>query len=85
MHYFSVFWDLDEDPTGNVQHIAENDLTKEDVEGVLANSSAEGKSRSSGRAAAWGYTADGRYIIVIYDEIDEDTIRPVTAYEVEEP
>ena len=84
MRYFGILWDRDEDPAGNVQHIAENDLTKEDVEEVLAHPTSEGKSRSSGRSAAWGYTPDGRYIIVIYDEIDEDTIRPVTAYEVEE-
>jgi uncharacterized DUF497 family protein len=84
MDFFSIFWDLDQDPTGNVQHIAENDLTKEDVEAVLVNPTAEGKSRSSGRASAWGYTPDGRYIMVVY-EIEGDIIRPVTAYEVEEP
>ncbi len=85
MRYFGILWDRDEDPDGNVRHIAENDLTKEDVEDVLTHPTSEGKSRSSGRAVAWGYTSDGRYIIVVYDEIDEDTIRPVTAYEVEQP
>ena len=34
---------------------------------------------------AWGYTEDGRYIIAVYDELDELTILPVTAYEVPEP
>jgi hypothetical protein len=28
---------------------------------------------------------DGRYVIVIYEEIDEDTVLPVTAYEIDEP
>ena len=33
----------------------------------------------------FGYTPDGTYIMVVYDVIDEDTIYPVTAYEVPEP
>jgi uncharacterized DUF497 family protein len=77
--------DQADDPARNVVHISENDLIPADVEAVLADHTSEGRSRSSGRPVAWGYTADGRYIIVIYDVIDEDTIRPVTAYEVEEP
>lgn len=85
MRYLSISWDRDDDPHGNVQHIADNDLSKEDVEDVLENPEREGKSRSSGRAGVWGHSADGRYIVVFYDEIDEFTIRPVTAYEVEEP
>jgi hypothetical protein len=32
----------------------------------------------------FGYTDDGRYIAVVYLDIDESMIYPVTAYEVEE-
>ncbi len=32
-----VIWDLEDDPEGNVQHIAEHDLTPEEVESVLFN------------------------------------------------
>jgi hypothetical protein len=28
---------------------------------------------------------DGRFIVVVYEEIDDDTVLPVTAYEVPEP
>ncbi|HUT08960.1 MAG TPA: hypothetical protein VMY42_00550, partial [Thermoguttaceae bacterium] len=44
-------------------------------------------SRYSGLPAVWGYTSDGRYIMAVYDELDETTILPVTAstYEVPEP
>jgi hypothetical protein len=28
-------------------------------------------------------SADRRYIVVVYEQIDEDTVYPVTAYEVE--
>jgi len=29
-----------------------------------------------------GYTPDGRLILVVYEEIDDVTVDPVTAYEV---
>ena len=35
--------------------------------------------------AVWGYTAEGHYIMAVYEELDETTILPVTAYEVPEP
>jgi hypothetical protein len=35
--------------------------------------------------AAFGYTDDGRYLIAVYDFVDDVTILPVTAYEVPEP
>jgi uncharacterized DUF497 family protein len=84
MPYSSIFWDADDDPDGNVQHIADHGLDIEDVEWVLGAPTSEGTSKSSGKPAVWGYTPDGTYIIVIYEEIDADTIRVVTAYEVPE-
>jgi uncharacterized DUF497 family protein len=59
-------------------------LTIEDVEEVLSNPTSEGTSASSGRPCVWGYTLEGIYIIVVYEEIDQDTVRVVTAYEVPE-
>jgi hypothetical protein len=32
-----IIWDLDDEPDGNVQHIAEHGLTKEEVDDVLMN------------------------------------------------
>lgn len=57
----------------------------DDVEDVLENPSSEGRSHSSGLPCIWGYTLEGLYILVVYEEIDEDSIRVVTAYEVPEP
>jgi uncharacterized DUF497 family protein len=76
-----IIWDWDDDPDGNVQHIAQHGLTKDDVEVVLMDPESTGFSRSSGLPAAFGDTPDGRHIIVVYQEIDEDSVRPVTAYE----
>lgn len=85
MRRLHVVWDDHENPDGNVQHIAEHGLTIDDVECVLENPVSESRSRSSGRPCCFGYTPGGDYIIVMYDEIDEDTIYPVTAFEVPEP
>lgn len=84
MQYSSILWDADDDPDGNVQHLAEHGLEVEDVEWVLGAPTSEGRSASSDRPAVWGFTPEGIYIIVIYEAIDEDTIRVVTAYEVPE-
>ena len=84
MLYHTIIWDLDDDPTGNVRHIAEHGLSKEDVEHVLCDPSKIGVSRSSGRPIAFGYTASRTYIAVVYEEVDEDSVYPVTAFELEE-
>lgn len=84
MPYLDVIWDFDDDPNGNVQHIAEHDLTKDDVEYVLRNPQRHGTSRSSGRPMVFGYTRDDVPIAVIYEQVDEDTVYPITAFEVEQ-
>jgi hypothetical protein len=78
-----VIWDPL--PGGNVEHVEEHDLTTDEVDHVLENFESTGFSQSSGRPCVFGYTPDGRYIIVIYDELDADTVIPATAYEVPEP
>jgi hypothetical protein len=61
-------------------HIAEHDLTPDDVEAVLLHPVAEDISRSSGRPMVYGFTPDGRYIVMVYEEVDYHTLYPVTAY-----
>jgi uncharacterized DUF497 family protein len=83
----AIIWDLADDPEGNVAHIAENGLTIEDVEEVLLNSANPvDRSRSSGRPMTFGYLSDGRRIAVVWELVDKLplTVRPVTAYEVDE-
>ncbi len=83
MKWTHVLWD--HTPGGNVQHVEEHDLTTDEVDHVLENYERTGVSRSSGRRCVFGHTPDGRYIVVIYEEADADTVVPVTAYEVSEP
>ena len=82
MPWYDVIWIYD-DPEGNVAHIAEHGLTPEDVEPVLKNPDREGLSDSTGRLMCVGDTIDGRRICVIYEKVDEISVYPVTAYEVE--
>ena len=74
-----------DDPDGNVEHIAKHGLDIEDVEHILSAPLSERHSHSSGLPVVWGYTPDGRYTIVVYEQIDAHMIRVVTAYEVSEP
>ena len=83
-----LIWDLDDDPQGNVRHISEHGISKDEVREVLEtpnNSSA--RSRSSGEDVTFGYSASGRYLIVVWSHVDDDplTVYPITAYEVPEP
>jgi len=73
-----VHWD----PT-NEGKIAANGVAKEEVEEVLFGPrTVWDQSRSSGRLIGTGWTTTGRLIAVPIDEIDADTVRPVTAFEV---
>lgn len=84
MQYLRIIWDLADDADGNVQHIAENGVTPDEVEGVLQTADDAQFSRSSGRPLVFGYTDTGRLVAVIFEWVDEDTVYPVTAYEPEE-
>ena len=80
MPYFDFLWTDD-----IIDHIAEHGVSQEDFEEVVGDPVRTGQSRSSGLPAAWGFTGDGRYVIAIYEQLDEFTVLPVTAYEVPEP
>jgi uncharacterized DUF497 family protein len=78
----SILWDLDGDPDGNLQHCAKHGVAKEEIEEVFKNPSDEDTSRSSGRPVVFGDTSTGRHLMVVYEQIDADTVYPVTAYDV---
>ena len=82
MLYEFIIWDLDDDPDGNVQHCEEHGVSKDEVEEVLENISDADISNSSDRPVVFGDTTAGRHLMVVFEEIDSDTIYPVTAYEV---
>jgi uncharacterized DUF497 family protein len=82
MRFDAIIWDLDDDPDGNVQHCAEHGVSQEEIEEVFEDVSDEDVSASSGRPVVFGDTRAGRHLMVVYDRIDDETVYPVTAYEV---
>ena len=64
-----------------IEHLAEHGITPEDFEYVVSNPDRRAKSRSSGRPMALGETPDGRFIVCVFEWIDDMTIEPVTGYE----
>ena len=75
-----VFWD--DEPDGNVEHIAEHGLTVEDVEHILSVFHVETTSEESGLPLVLGYLEDGRLVAVVFEWVDEESVLPITAYEV---
>jgi hypothetical protein len=77
MPYFDFVW-TDE----IVEHMAEHGVSTEDFEQAVSYPTRVSISRSSGRPCSWGETADGRQLFCVYEQLDDVTIIPVTAYEV---
>jgi len=77
MPYFLFLWnELIE------EHLAEHDVTPEEFEAVVCDPESVDMSRSSSREIAFG-EVNGRFLACIYEMLDESTVLPVTAYEVE--
>jgi hypothetical protein len=85
MNDVQILWDLEDDPDGNVQHIAANGVSTEEYVEVFVNNDEEATiSRESGRPITFGWTRAGKHIAVVWDEVQPEDplmIRPVTAYE----
>jgi hypothetical protein len=66
------------------RHLEEHDVTREEFEEVVCSPESVYRSRSSGRPIAFGKTSAGRRLACVYDALDEVTLLPATAYDVEE-
>jgi uncharacterized DUF497 family protein len=88
MEFDFIEWDAEDEPRGNLRHIADNGLKTDEVEDVLYDPSGRPvQSRSSKRPALIGRTSTGKRIIVIYErhkDAGHVVIRPVSAYEIED-
>lgn len=84
MPLIDILWDLPEDPNGNIQHIAEHGLVPTDVEFVMNNPVKSGRSRSSGLPMISGRLPIGERVVVVYEQVDELSVYPITAYRVED-
>ena len=84
MHIEVIYWDMEDEPQGNVQHVAEHGITIEEFEDVVLNpKNPVTMSRSSDNFITFGYTVAGKHIAAVWELVSDDpnTIRPVTAFE----
>ena len=82
MPWKDIVWNHEEG--GSVYHIAANGLSIGDVEYVVMNAERYAKSRASGRPILFGRTEGDDYDCVVYEEVGDVTIYPVTAYILED-
>ena len=84
-----IDWDDPDDDGSNTAHVAEHDLTPDEVDSALSDESTSfDVSDSSSRPIAFGYTDTGRFVAIVFEILNLDDpliIRPITAYEVPEP
>jgi hypothetical protein len=66
------------------RHIALHGVTSDEFEEVVCDPDSVSQSRSSKREVAFGETSTGKYLICVYGFLDDATVVPVTAYEVED-
>ncbi|MFZ5829386.1 MAG: BrnT family toxin [Planctomycetota bacterium] len=76
--YFFIWNDLIEG------HLAAHGVLPDEFEEVMCDPDEVYVSRSSGRPIAFGQTSSGRYFACVYELLDDATVLPVTAYEVED-
>jgi hypothetical protein len=82
LNFQIVIWDLDDDPNGNVQHCAQHDVSKSEVEEAFGNVVDVDVSRSTGMPVVFGTSKHGRHLMIVYERIDSNTVYPITAYDV---
>jgi len=82
MPHLEVIWTTG--PDGNLEHLAEHGVTREEAQEVLANPVFTDISRSTGRPIAFGFTRTGRKLAVVYERVDRVTVYPITAFDVED-
>lgn len=66
------------------EHLAEHDVTQDEFEEVVSNPDFEDVSRSTGNPMAFGRTSEGRPLCCVFRRLNNDTIEPITAYDVGE-
>ena len=67
-----------------VDHLAEHDVSPEEFEEIVSHPEEESRSRTTGNLVAFGSTSTGRYLCCVFRRLDDDTVEPVTAYDVGE-
>ena len=76
--YLWFVWDEE-----NEDHIAQHGVTKDEFEEVVCNPEWTGRSRSSGQPIARGWTSTGKYLLCVWEDLDDTRVYTITAYEID--
>jgi len=63
-----------------LEKIEQHGVEQNDFEDIVQNPQRLEKSRSSDRLIAFGYSHDGRWLACVFENLEDDTILPITAY-----
>ena len=66
------------------EHLARHGVTPDEFEEVVCDPDEVDQSHSSGRPIAFGEASTGKYLACVYELLDNETVLPVTAYDVED-
>lgn len=80
MAYYEFVW-TDE----IIDHLADHGVTPQDFEEIVRFPDVRAISRSTGRPCCWGETPDGRFLMCVYEKLDDLTVLPITAFEARAP
>lgn len=75
MPFYLFYWDEQ-----NTEHIGEHGVTPDESEHVVCYPEEAMLSDSSGRPAWIGRAPDGRRLFCVWEEVDDVSVFPVTAY-----
>lgn len=78
MRIAGFIWDDADDESGNVAHIARHGVSPEEVEEALINNPLVLRG-TDGRYLAYGKSAEGRLLFVVFVRRGRGLIRPLTA------
>jgi uncharacterized DUF497 family protein len=78
MPWYFFHWDEE-----NIQHVADHGITQAEFEEMVMDPERVEPSRSSGRPIAFGETSTGKYLACVFEMLDEATVDPITAFEIE--
>lgn len=78
MHLQGFEWDREDDPDGNVAHIAKHGVVPEEVEEVLVDNPLVLRT-GDGRYLGYGKTGDDRPLLVVFVSKPGGIVRALTA------
>lgn len=79
MPWFDFFWTAE-----IVEHLGLHGVSPAEFEDIVEHARSVSVSRTSERYVARGTTSAGRWLVCVFEMIDDCTVLPVTAFEPDE-